>query len=77
MNCLTNANTLYKDGKYQEAIKLYQKIESTKNVSSELYFNLGNSFSKLNQVAPSIYNYEKALTIKSFKRRCSKQFNYR
>lgn len=58
-----SANNLYKDGKYQEAIKLYQKIESTKSVSSELYFNLGNSFSKLNQIAPSIYNYEKALQL--------------
>jgi tetratricopeptide (TPR) repeat protein len=58
-----SANNLYKDGKYQEAIKLYQKIESSKNISSELYFNLGNSFSKLNQIAPSIYNYEKALQL--------------
>jgi tetratricopeptide (TPR) repeat protein len=58
-----SANNLYKDGKYQEAIKLYQKIESSKNVSSELYFNLGNSFSKLNKIAPSIYNYEKALQL--------------
>ncbi|PKH50197.1 hypothetical protein CXF68_05555 [Tenacibaculum sp. Bg11-29] len=58
-----SANNLYKDGKYQEAIKLYQKIESTKSVSSELYFNLGNSFSKLNQIAPAIYNYEKALQL--------------
>jgi len=58
-----NANTLYKEGKYQEAIKLYKKIESSENVSSELYFNLGNSFSKLNKVASSIYNYEKAIQL--------------
>ena len=59
----TNANTLYKEGKHQEAIELYNQIESTGKVSSGLYFNLGNSHYKLNQVAPSIYNYEKALLL--------------
>jgi len=58
-----NANTLYKEGKYQEAIKLYQQIEESKEVSSELYFNLGNAYYKLNKVAPSIYNYERALLL--------------
>ena len=57
------ANSLYKGGKYQEAIKLYEKIEASKKVSSELYYNLGNSYYKLNKVAPSIYNYEKALLL--------------
>lgn len=59
----TNANTLYKDGKYTDAIELYQQIEATGKVSSELYYNLGNCYYKLNQVAPTIYNYEKALKI--------------
>lgn len=58
-----NANTLYKEGKYQQAIEIYEQIESKKQVSSELYYNLGNAYYKLNKVAPSIYNYEKALQI--------------
>ncbi|WBX71450.1 tetratricopeptide repeat protein [Tenacibaculum retecalamus] len=58
-----NANALYKDGKYLEAIKNYEAIETTKNVSSELYYNLGNAYYKLNKVAPAIYNYEKALQL--------------
>jgi tetratricopeptide (TPR) repeat protein len=58
-----NANTLYKNGKHQEAIKLYEKIETAGNVSSELYYNLGNAYYKLNKVAPSIYNYEKAIQL--------------
>lgn len=57
------ANTLYKEKKYSEAIKLYDEIENSGKVSSELYFNLGNAYYKLNQVAPSIYNYEKALLL--------------
>ena len=58
-----NANTLYKEGKYQKAIEIYEQIESKKEVSSELYYNLGNAYYKLNKVAPSIYNYEKALQL--------------
>lgn len=56
-----NANELYKNGKYVEAIVLYEKIDSTDLQSDDLYFNLGNSYYKLNRVAPSIYNYERAL----------------
>ena len=59
----TNANNLYKEGKYQEAIELYTKIEAKNLVSSELYYNLGNCYYKLNKVAPTIYNYEKALKL--------------
>lgn len=58
-----NANALYKNGKHKEAIKLYENITSKKLVSSELYFNLANCYYKLNNVAPAIYNYEKALQI--------------
>ncbi len=59
----TNANNLYKNGKYEEAIELYKKIENNGLISSELYYNLGNCYYKLNKVAPTIYNYEKALQI--------------
>jgi tetratricopeptide (TPR) repeat protein len=59
----SQANGLYKDGKYQESIDLYEKIEGLGVQSEELYFNLGNSYYKLNMVAPSIYNYERALKI--------------
>ncbi|WP_428741484.1 tetratricopeptide repeat protein [Tenacibaculum sp.] len=59
----SNANSLYKEGKYEEAIKLYEQIEDGNAISSELYFNLGNCYYKLNKVAPSIYNYEKALQL--------------
>ena len=57
------ANDLYKVGKYEEAIILYQKIESEKTVSSELYYNIGNCYYKLNNIAETIYNYEIALLI--------------
>lgn len=57
-------NTLYNEGKYEEAIEKYEAVLNTKQHSAELYFNLGNSHYKLNNVAPCIYYYEKALQLK-------------
>lgn len=59
----SNANTLYKNGKFNKAIELYLSIEEQGVASDDLYFNLGNCYYKLNKVAPSIYYYEKALKI--------------
>jgi len=64
-NSFEKGNTLYKNGEYQQAIDVYESIiKEDKQQSAELYFNLGNSYYKLNKVAPSIYNYEKALVFK-------------
>lgn len=57
------ANTFYKEGDYNRAIGLYLGIEEQGFQSDDLFFNLGNSYYKLNKVAPSIYYYEKALKI--------------
>ena len=57
------ANDLYKNGQYQEAIDTYERINEFDVESEDIYFNLGNSYYKLNRIAPSIYNYEKALKI--------------
>ncbi|MDD7915205.1 SH3 domain-containing protein [Polaribacter ponticola] len=59
----TIANDLYKNNKFEEAINVYHKIESQGLESSELYYNLGNSYYKLNKVGPSIYYYEKSLKL--------------
>lgn len=56
-------NDLYKDGKYDLAIKEYESVLATNKESAELYFNLGNCYYKLQQTASSIYNYEKALVL--------------
>ena len=57
------ANELYNEGRYAEAIDNYSKILETGNHSADLYFNLGNAHYKLNNIAPSIYFYEKALQL--------------
>ena len=56
-------NTLYNEGKYAEAIDKYNLILETKVHSADLYFNLANAHYKLNNIAPSIYFYEKALLL--------------
>jgi tetratricopeptide (TPR) repeat protein len=59
------ANTLYQQGKYEEALRHFETIaqESKDHVSAELYFNLANCYYKTHQVAPAIFNYEKALLV--------------
>ncbi|MEM9141717.1 MAG: tetratricopeptide repeat protein [Bacteroidota bacterium] len=58
------ATTAYNQGDYEKAINNYLNILENGQHSPELYFNLGNAYYKLNQVAPSIFYYEKALLLK-------------
>ncbi|WP_373057414.1 tetratricopeptide repeat protein [Zunongwangia sp. H14] len=55
------ANEAYSNGNYEEAIDKYNKILESGEASAALYYNLGNAHYKLNHLAESIYNYEKAL----------------
>lgn len=57
------ANQLYKNGDYKNAIIHYQKIEKKGMHADALYFNMANCYYKLNEVAPAIYYYEKALKL--------------
>ena len=58
------ANSLYNDGKYAEALDKYEKILDSDKHSAALYFNIANAHYKLNHIAPSIYYYEKASALK-------------
>lgn len=55
------ANTFYKEANYERALGVYLAIEEEGLVSTDLYFNLGNTYYKLDKVAPAIYYYEKAI----------------
>lgn len=57
------ANVLYEHKKYQEAIEKYELLLDKNYEAEAVYFNLGNAHYQLQQVAPSIYNYKKALQI--------------
>ena len=56
-------NTFYKVEDYNRAMGVYLAIEEKGLESSDLYYNLGNCYYKLNKVAPAIYYYEKALKL--------------
>ncbi|MFV0390372.1 MAG: tetratricopeptide repeat protein [Paludibacteraceae bacterium] len=56
------ANELYSNGQYSDAVKLYEKLLQN-GVSAELYYNLGNSYYKIDEIGLSILNYERALRL--------------
>lgn len=56
-------NMAYNEGDYSTAISNYEQILENGQTSSALYFNLANAHFKINNIAPSIYYYEKALQL--------------
>tara|TARA_Y200000002_G_scaffold262565_1_gene217974 strand:+ start:381 stop:1121 length:741 start_codon:yes stop_codon:yes gene_type:complete len=56
-------NTFYNNGNYEQAIEKYSSIIKLGYESSELYYNLGNSYYKLNDIANSIFYFEKSLLL--------------
>jgi len=60
---LSIANQQYDEGIYHEAIQNYQLIIEDKVESSQLYYNLGNAFYKIDDLASAILYYEKAKKI--------------
>ncbi|HEX9980622.1 MAG TPA: tetratricopeptide repeat protein [Flavobacterium sp.] len=56
-------NELYRKEQFAEAAEAYEGVLKTGKHSAELYFNLANSYYKMNKIAPAIYNYEKALLL--------------
>jgi tetratricopeptide (TPR) repeat protein len=58
-----SATKAYNEGNYQDAIDNYHEILKSGQHSAEVYFNLGNSYYKVNKIGPSIYYYEKALLL--------------
>lgn len=58
-----SANNDYANKNYLSASEKYENILSYNLESVELYYNLGNSYFKLDEIHKAIYNYEKALII--------------
>ena len=56
-NGFEKGNELYRKNQFQDAVQSYESVLKTNKQSAELYFNLGNSYYKLNKVAPAIYNF--------------------
>ncbi len=56
-------NSSYNEGVYETAKISYEQILENGETSAALYYNLANAHYKLNNLAPSIYYYEKALQL--------------
>lgn len=54
------ANDFYIKGDFLNAIKSYEEIVSSGKESSQIYFNLGNSYYKLNKISSAILFFERA-----------------
>jgi tetratricopeptide (TPR) repeat protein len=57
------ANAAYSDGDFPKAAQLYEEALRENGESADVYYNLGNAYYRLNRVAPSILNYERALLL--------------
>lgn len=54
-----NADTEYRKGNYQQAIKDYQELLQ-KGVSADLYYNLGNAYYRSDNITQAVLAYERA-----------------
>ena len=61
-----NGNTAYNAGQFEKALLLYKKILESGEHSAALYFNMGNCYYRLNNVAESIFFFEKAKQLNPF-----------
>lgn len=57
-----DADSAYVRGDYAQAIALYEEL-LTEGESPEVYYNLGNSYFKIDNMGKSILNYERALLL--------------
>lgn len=57
------ANHLYRNGNFKNAAILYEKIVHNGCHNSELYYNLGNTYFKLDETGKAILYYERAKKI--------------
>jgi tetratricopeptide (TPR) repeat protein len=57
---IAKANKAYTESYFANAVELYKKVIHSGYESPELYYNLGNSYFKLNEIPSAILYYEKA-----------------
>jgi len=57
---IAKANKAYAEGLFTNAVDLYKQVLNSGNESWEVYYNLGNSYYKMNDFASAILFFEKA-----------------
>lgn len=57
------ADSAYIRNDFAAAVELYESILKNDGESSDIYYNLGNSYYKMNNIAKAVLNYERALLL--------------
>ncbi|HEY6436159.1 MAG TPA: tetratricopeptide repeat protein [Ignavibacteriaceae bacterium] len=60
---MQQAGEYYRNGEFDNAIKVYEEIRSEGYEGTSLYFNLANSYYRIGQLGHAILNYERALEL--------------
>ncbi len=55
----SEADSAYQKGKYEEAAQMYEQL-LTKGENAYLYYNLGNAYYRMHDIAHAVLNYERA-----------------
>ena len=63
---LDSANNAYSKGSYEKALQYYEGVQALGFESPELYFNIGNTYYKLDKIGMAILNYERAKKLSPF-----------
>lgn len=58
-----SGDSAYNAHNYSLALKYYQQALKTQGATSNLYYNIGNTYYRLNNVGRSVLNYERALAL--------------
>lgn len=62
-NVAAEAGEAYARQDYNRALKLYEQVANTDGVSSELYYNIANTYYRLKERSKAIIYYERALKL--------------
>lgn len=59
----TQASDAYAQNDFQKSVELYEQILANGEEAFEVYYNLGNAYFKMDQIAAAILNYERAAKV--------------
>lgn len=59
----TEADSAYIRNDFAASVEIYENILRNEGESSDIYYNLGNSYYKMNNIAKAVLNYERALLL--------------
>lgn len=59
----TNVHELYVQGKFEEAINVYESLLKNDPQNPYLFYNIGNAYMKLNKIGHAIANYSRAFNL--------------